>query len=142
MMTSSRPAINLPYEHYAMIYLDSEGKLKVHESSSIQEQNSTVFTPEVRQNFLEILGERIGFHQPTARGMLSSFPRNQHVLSSNMNQAPWTHRLAESDAAEGTLPPPLSLMIAWPIMAPTAMTTPPATQARWYLSVLETPKRS
>lgn len=44
-----------------MIYLDRDGKLKVDESSSIQEQNSTVFTPEVRQNFLEILGKHIGY---------------------------------------------------------------------------------
>lgn len=73
MMTPSHPSINLPYEHYAMIYLDSEGKLKVHESTSIQEQHSTVFTPEVRQNFLEILGDRIGFHQPVARRMLGPF---------------------------------------------------------------------
>jgi hypothetical protein len=50
-----------------MIYLDRDGKLKVDESSSIKEQNSTVFTPEVRQNFLEILGERIGYHAPTRR---------------------------------------------------------------------------
>ena len=67
MMTPSRSSFRLPYAHYALIYLDSEGKLKVDESSSIQEQNSTIFTPEVRQNFLEILGERIGFHQPGAR---------------------------------------------------------------------------
>ena len=64
MMTSTRPSFRLPHAHYAMIYLDSEGKLKVDESPSIQEQKSTIFTPEVRQNFLEILGERIGFHPP------------------------------------------------------------------------------
>ncbi|KAJ5182869.1 hypothetical protein N7492_000485 [Penicillium capsulatum] len=75
MMAPSRPSINLPYEHFAMIYLDSEGKLKVHESASIQEQNSTVFTPDVRQNFLEILGERIGFHHPAARRTLDASPR-------------------------------------------------------------------
>lgn len=64
-----------------MIYLDSEGKLKVDESPSIQEQNSTIFTPEVRQNFLEILGERIGFRQPVARRM--SFPHSrQHGMPS------------------------------------------------------------
>lgn len=47
-----------------MIYLDHDGKLEVDESSSIQEQNSTVFTPEICQNFLEILDERIGYHVP------------------------------------------------------------------------------
>lgn len=67
MMTNSRSSFRPPYAHFAMIYLDRDGKLKVDESSSIQEQNSTVFTPEVRQNFLEILGERIGYHAPIRR---------------------------------------------------------------------------
>lgn len=68
MMAPSRSShFRMPFAHYAMIYLDNEGKLKVDESASIQEQNSTIFTPEVRQNFLEILGERIGFHPPTRR---------------------------------------------------------------------------
>jgi hypothetical protein len=68
MMAPSRSShFRMPFAHYAMIYLDNEGKLKVDESASIQEQNSTVFTPEVRQNFLEILDERIGFHPPTRR---------------------------------------------------------------------------
>ncbi|KAJ5573878.1 uncharacterized protein N7459_008305 [Penicillium hispanicum] len=75
MMTPTRPSFCLPYAHYAVIYLDSEGKLKVDESPSIQEQKSTVFTPEVRQNFLEILGERIGFHQPAARRTMEVSPR-------------------------------------------------------------------
>ncbi|KAJ5176743.1 uncharacterized protein N7482_002620 [Penicillium canariense] len=74
MMTPSRSSFRLPYAHYALIYLDNDGKLKVDESASIQEQNSTVFTPEVRQNFLEILGERIGFHQPIRR-TLDASPR-------------------------------------------------------------------
>jgi hypothetical protein len=68
MMTPSRSSsFRMPFAHYALIYLDNEGKLKVDESASIQEQNSTIFTPEVRQNFLEILGERIGFQQPVRR---------------------------------------------------------------------------
>lgn len=71
MMAPTRSSSRLPYAHYALIYLDNEGKLKVDESPSIQGQNSTVFTPEVRQNFLEILGERIGFHQPVARRKLT-----------------------------------------------------------------------
>jgi midasin (ATPase involved in ribosome maturation) len=65
MMTLSRPSSSgMPFAHYALIYLDNEGKLKVDESASIQEQSSTIFTPEVRQNFLEILRECIGFQQP------------------------------------------------------------------------------
>jgi hypothetical protein len=62
----------MPYAHYALIYLDNEGKLKVEESASIQEQNSTIFTPEVRQNFLEILGERIGYQPPMRRKFQTS----------------------------------------------------------------------
>ncbi|KAH2461412.1 hypothetical protein KXV71_005361 [Aspergillus fumigatus] len=56
MGLSVRSSINIPYAHYAMIYLDNMGRLKVMESPSIQEQNETVFTTEVRERFLEILG--------------------------------------------------------------------------------------
>ena len=64
-----RSAMNLPYPHYALIYLDGSGKLKVSESSSIREQNGTVFTPDVRERFLEVLGTRIGYHKPMLRSM-------------------------------------------------------------------------
>ncbi|PLB53679.1 hypothetical protein P170DRAFT_346625 [Aspergillus steynii IBT 23096] len=67
MGTSMRSSMNLPYPHYALIYLDTSGKLKVSESSSIREQNGTVFTPEVRERFLEVLGTRIGYHKPMLR---------------------------------------------------------------------------
>jgi hypothetical protein len=53
--------INIPYAHYAMIYLNNIGRLKVMESPSIQEQNGTVFIPEVCERFLEILGAKIGY---------------------------------------------------------------------------------
>ncbi|KAJ5894528.1 hypothetical protein N7495_006219 [Penicillium taxi] len=75
MISSSRSAMRLPYAHYAMIYLDNEGKLKVDESASIQEQNTSIFTPEVRQSFLEILGEKIGYHPATRPGILEASPR-------------------------------------------------------------------
>ncbi|OKP00905.1 hypothetical protein PENSUB_7486 [Penicillium subrubescens] len=74
MAPARSPSFRMPYAHYALIYLDNEGKLKVEESASIQEQNSTIFTPEVRQNFLEILGERIGY-QPPMRRTLNASPR-------------------------------------------------------------------
>ena len=64
-MSTSQPSFTLPYDHYAMVYIDHEGNLKVRESQSIQEHESSVFTLEVRQNFLEILGERIYRHRPT-----------------------------------------------------------------------------
>ncbi|KAE8150702.1 hypothetical protein BDV25DRAFT_153852 [Aspergillus avenaceus] len=50
-----------------MIYLDNLGRLKVSESSSIREQNGTVFTRDVQEKFLEILGAKIGYHKPTMR---------------------------------------------------------------------------
>ncbi|KAH1663040.1 hypothetical protein KXX46_006055 [Aspergillus fumigatus] len=61
---SVRPSINIPYTHYAMIYLDNMGKLQVTESPSIQEQDRTVFTPEVCKRFLEILSAKIRYQRP------------------------------------------------------------------------------
>ncbi|PWY72893.1 kinesin [Aspergillus heteromorphus CBS 117.55] len=63
-MMPSRATVNLPYAHYALIYLDNMGKLRVSESQSIREQQGTVFTPEVRDHFLEILGAKIGYQKP------------------------------------------------------------------------------
>ncbi|KAH2751473.1 hypothetical protein KXV52_005664 [Aspergillus fumigatus] len=50
MGLSVRSSINIPYVHYAMIYLDNMGRLKVMESPSIQEQDETVFTTERARN--------------------------------------------------------------------------------------------
>ncbi|KAJ5958584.1 uncharacterized protein N7479_005734 [Penicillium vulpinum] len=83
MMTNSRASFRPPYAHFAMIYLDRDGKLRVDESSSIQEQKSTVFTAEVRQNFLEILGERIGYHAPVRQTMDTS-PRRVRRRKGNV----------------------------------------------------------
>ena len=52
-----------------MVYLDNMGRLRTSESSSVQEQGETLFTPEVRENFLEILGGRIGYQRPLLRRM-------------------------------------------------------------------------
>ncbi|BCR85899.1 uncharacterized protein ACHE_21357S [Aspergillus chevalieri] len=68
MMPPLRPSsFHLPFAHYAMVYLDNMGRLRTSESSSIQEQGGTVFTPEVRERFLEILGGRIGYQRPMMR---------------------------------------------------------------------------
>jgi hypothetical protein len=69
MGRSVRSLINIPYAHYAMIYLDNMGRLKVTESLSIQEQNGTVFTTEVCERFLGILGAKIGYQRPMVRSM-------------------------------------------------------------------------
>lgn len=65
-MMSSQSPCHIPFAHYALIYVDSSGKLGCEESASIMEQNTTLFTPDVRQAFLETLGEKIGFPQPIA----------------------------------------------------------------------------
>ncbi|GFF76820.1 hypothetical protein IFM62136_09415 [Aspergillus lentulus] len=67
MGLSVHSSIDIPYAHYAMIYLDNMGRLNVTESPSIQEQNGTVFTLEVRERFLEILGAKTGHPRPMAR---------------------------------------------------------------------------
>lgn len=68
-MPSMRPSFHLPFAHYAMVYLDNMGRLRTSESPSVQEQGETLFTPEVRENFLEILGGRIGYQRPMLRRM-------------------------------------------------------------------------
>jgi hypothetical protein len=64
MGLSMHSSINMPYAHYAMIYLNNIGNLKVMESPSIQDQSETVFTPEVWERFLEILGAKVGYQLP------------------------------------------------------------------------------
>lgn len=64
-----RPPFNLPFAHYALIYYDNMGKIKVSESPSIQEQHCSVFTPDVREKFLEIIGPKIGYNKPLIRRM-------------------------------------------------------------------------
>ncbi|KAJ5576019.1 hypothetical protein N7535_002945 [Penicillium sp. DV-2018c] len=94
MMTHSRSSFRPPYAHYAMIYIDHDGKLKVDESSSIQEQNTTLFTPEVRQNFLEILGERIGY-QASSRQSMDASPRRVRRRKNGPTSSVCDDRLTE-----------------------------------------------
>ncbi|KAL4981141.1 hypothetical protein BDW66DRAFT_4003 [Aspergillus desertorum] len=67
MGASLHTTTSLPFEHYALIYYDSTGKIEVAESTSIREQNCSVITPDVRERFREILGPRIGYHKPLLR---------------------------------------------------------------------------
>ncbi|KAJ5495185.1 hypothetical protein N7539_000301 [Penicillium diatomitis] len=83
MAPAYHPPSRMPYAHYALIYLDNEGKIKVDESASIKEQDATLFTPEVKQNFLEILGERIGYCQPLRRTLKSSSARRVRRRGAN-----------------------------------------------------------
>ncbi|KAJ5104845.1 hypothetical protein NUU61_002192 [Penicillium alfredii] len=102
MMAPSRSSFRLPYTHYAMIYLDNEGVLKVEESPSIKEQKSTVFTPDVRQNFLEILGDKIGYYQPFTRPTLEASPRRVrrrkgNAPSSSVSEERMTEQASDSE---------------------------------------------
>jgi hypothetical protein len=69
MGLSMHSSINIPYAHYAMIYLNNMGKLKVMESPSIQEQNETVFTPGVHERFLETLVAKVGYQPQMVQSM-------------------------------------------------------------------------
>lgn len=82
-MGISTSSFNVPYPHYAMIYLDNMGKLKVSESASIREQNGTVFSSDVRTKFLEILGAKVGYQKPLIR-------RKSDLMVSKLN-APAHH---------------------------------------------------
>lgn len=46
-----------PYEHYAMVYIDHQGIVRVRESPSVQNSKSGVFTTNLRREFLEIIAE-------------------------------------------------------------------------------------
>ncbi|KAL5337163.1 hypothetical protein BJX70DRAFT_252310 [Aspergillus crustosus] len=58
---------NLPFDHYAVIYYDNMGKINVSESLSIQGQGRSIFTPDVRERFLDIIGPKIGYNKPLMR---------------------------------------------------------------------------
>ncbi|KAJ6094337.1 Protein of unknown function DUF2841 [Penicillium canescens] len=103
VMTNSCSSFRPPYAHFAMIYLDRDGKLEIIESSSIREQNSTVFTPEVRQNFLEILGERIGYNAPVLQTTDTS-PRQVKRRKGNPLAPSVDDRLTEQDTDSEDLP--------------------------------------
>ncbi|PYH94675.1 hypothetical protein BO71DRAFT_429774 [Aspergillus ellipticus CBS 707.79] len=64
MFSPLRTSIHLPYDHYALIFLDNMGKLRVAESPSIRHHHATIFTPDVRDNFLRTLGRKIGHQEP------------------------------------------------------------------------------
>ncbi|KAH2221182.1 hypothetical protein KXW71_002110 [Aspergillus fumigatus] len=95
MGLSMRSSINIPYTHYAMIYLDNVGKLKVVESPSIQEQNETVFTPEIRERFLELLGAKIKYQLPMVRRLSAggatpySYDPQQPLAHLSYHQTTW-----------------------------------------------------
>lgn len=48
------PAMEVPHPHYAMIYLDHNGELRVKASASIAGCGGAIFTPEVTDNFVKL----------------------------------------------------------------------------------------
>lgn len=44
--------LNIPYSHYAILYMDSDGKLGVEVSPSIEGSEKAIFTQDVRGRFL------------------------------------------------------------------------------------------
>jgi hypothetical protein len=82
MAMQMRTSFNLPFTHYALIYMDNMGKLKVSESASIRDQHDTLFTPDVREKFLEILGPKIGYHKPLIRSMWSNTGLREAYINS------------------------------------------------------------
>lgn len=71
---------NVPFTHYALIYLD-EGRLGVLNSASIQEHISTVITSKVHQNFLMAVGKSPDFREPVASSIYI-FQRSRHNIFS------------------------------------------------------------
>ncbi|RAL14207.1 uncharacterized protein BO97DRAFT_386653 [Aspergillus homomorphus CBS 101889] len=69
MNSPLRATVNMPFTHYSLIYLDHMGHLQVQESPSINDQNLTVFTNDVREKFLEILGSKINYSKPLIRSI-------------------------------------------------------------------------
>lgn len=100
MMAAPQPSCHIPFAHYALIYVDSAGKLGCEESASIMDQNITLFTPDVRQTFLETLGEKIGFHQP----LVGSSPRRVRRRRGNAPASMTNSRLAEDSDSDDYSP--------------------------------------
>ncbi|CAG8236794.1 unnamed protein product [Penicillium olsonii] len=100
-MSTSQPSPTFPYDHYAMVYIDNEGILQTIGSSSIQEEITSVFTPEVRQNFLEILGSRIGCPLPIRQAESGLFKRQKNN-SSISQQIPHEKGSENNDFLNGT----------------------------------------
>ena len=92
-----QPSMHLPFQHYSLIYLDNDGKIKVQESQSIQDQNNTVFSPDVRQRFLEVLGSRIGYVRPTLSSKCS-YAAAADVARVLKERAPRTRKLEMATA--------------------------------------------
>mgnify|MGYP000929552343 CR=1 FL=1 len=53
----------LPFPHYAMIYMDNMGKVRVEESPSIRDGPQPFFTPELQQKFVEVVRAKMNYQR-------------------------------------------------------------------------------
>lgn len=58
MVTSRHGPSQVPFTHYAMIFIDEMGKVRVDESPSIKAKTRTFFTPDDRERFMELVGAK------------------------------------------------------------------------------------
>lgn len=66
--------VQIPYAHYAMIFIDEMGRLRVDESPSIKAKTRTFFTPEDRERFMELVGTKVrANYQRLMLGSMSAF---------------------------------------------------------------------
>lgn len=65
-MEQPHTQFNLPFAHYAMIYIDDTGRLDVSVSPSIQGKSGSVFTRDLQQKFVQALEGEDGY-QPSIR---------------------------------------------------------------------------
>ncbi|KAJ6117919.1 hypothetical protein N7523_005670 [Penicillium sp. IBT 18751x] len=85
---SGQTGDDLPYSHYAIIFIDPERRLRVQCSSSLREQISTVLTTEVQRNFLRTLNQNFGFQEPDACNHPRRAKRRQNTLDSVTTKSP------------------------------------------------------
>lgn len=56
MMMPRPDPLNLPFQHFATVYLDQNGSVKFSASPSIGDGNRHLFTHELKERFLEAAG--------------------------------------------------------------------------------------
>ncbi|KAK2761183.1 hypothetical protein FQN54_001704 [Arachnomyces sp. PD_36] len=70
MVMSRQDPLNLPFQHYAVVYLDQDGSVKTHASRSIGSGNRNLFTPKLKMRFLETAGIRPPSRSPPGASRL------------------------------------------------------------------------
>ncbi|KAL1860153.1 hypothetical protein Plec18170_002102 [Paecilomyces lecythidis] len=58
ILMSRQGHYQIPFAHYAMIFIDETGRLRVDESPSIKAKTRTFFTPDDRERFMDLVGSK------------------------------------------------------------------------------------